>query len=359
MVFRFSASALRRFHLSRWLGLCFLLGLIPACRRHGPPVPSSTPAPAPQTSAYPGSPPPGPPVAGGPPPTGSVTTLPPLDQLLAPIALYPDPLIALILPSATVPAEIQAADQFLGNHGDPGQIANQPWSESVKGLAHYPDLVKWLDDNTAWTQQVGGAFASEPTAVMNAIQDLRSRAQAAGTLRSGPQEQVVTDGGEIEIEPAQPDVIYVPRYDPDVVYFGPPPGYYPDSYFYWGDPYPMGLWLSYDFDWRGHALWRGDWYDYRREHGGWGRPVVFADVRFSNARGPQRWDAPANAPHWSGAAPRDFVRTEPMRGTPAPFRDHRFDEAPRGRDLDRREESPRVRSERDAPRREDRERRGP
>jgi hypothetical protein len=252
--------------------------------------------------------------------SANLSSLPPLDQLLAPIALYPDPLIALILPSATVPSEIDAAAQFLNGQGDPSQIPVQPWSDSVKGLAHYPQVVAWMDQNMPWTQQLGGAFASEPAAVMNAIQELRARAQAAGALQSGPQAQVVMDNGAIEIEPAQPDVIYVPGYDPNLVYFGAPGGTYPGSYFYWGEPYPMGSWLAYDFDWRGRGLWRGDWYDYRREHGGWGRPVAFASVRFSNSPGPQRWGAPASPPHWSGAAARDFARP-----APAPFRDSRVE----------------------------------
>jgi hypothetical protein len=278
-----------------------------------------------------------------------VRSLPALDQLLAPIALYPDPLIALILPSATVPADIAAAAQFLNEHGDPGQIASQPWSDSVKGLAHYPAIVEWMNTNMPWTQQLGAAFASDAAGVMNAIQDLRSRAQAAGTLQSGPQDQVVMDGGSIEIEPAQTDVIYVPGYDPNVVYFGAPPGYV-GSYYYWGDPYPMGIWLTYDFDWRGRGLWRGDWYDYRREHGGWGRPVAFADVRFGGARGPERWNVPANAPHWSAPVGRDFVRPEPMRGVPAPFRDSRFEGAPREQEVGRPESGPRPGAEREAPR---------
>jgi Protein of unknown function (DUF3300) len=360
MDFRFIAPALRRRRLLGAFVLGAAVSLLPACHRKVPAAPAvAQPPPAASQGVSPSGPIPigGPSAPGRPAASGSIATLPPLDQLLAPIALYPDPLIALILPSATVPTDLGAAAQFLASHGDPSQIASQPWSDSVKGLAHYPDVLAWMNDNMAWTQQVGGAFAGDPTAVMNAIQDLRARAQTAGTLQSGPQDQVVTDGGAIEIEPAQPDVIYVPRYDLDVVYFGPPPGYYADSYFYWGDPYPMGVWLTYDFDWRGHAVWRGDWYNYRREHGGWGRPVAFAQVRFTNSHGPERWGAPANAPHWSGAVPHDFVRSMPMRGTPPPFRDRRVDEAPRFRDEGRPEPGPRVRSERMEPGREERDRR--
>ena len=321
------------------IGFCLVAALIPACRRKAPPVtptaspaPAVTPAAAPvaaapaagvQPEASPGIPP-LPPNPGQPPgPTlpARVATLPPLDQLLSPIALYPDPLIALILPSATLPPEIEMAAQFVTNHGDPSLIAVQPWTESVKGLAHYPEVLLWMNNNMPWTQQLGSAFASDPAQVMNAIQDLRARAQAAGTLQSGPQEQVVTDDGSIEIEPVQPDVIYVPSYDPDLVYFGPPPGY-AGPYYYWGDPYPMGIWLTYDFNWRARAVWRGDWYNYRREHGGWGRPVVFAEVRFSNAGRPAPWNASANAARWSGAPPHDFVRA-------APFRDRPFGAQPR------------------------------
>jgi hypothetical protein len=279
--------------------------------------------PVTQPSAYQGSLPAGGNPGGGPPGPASVGILPPLDQLLAPIALYPDPLIGLILPSATTPAQIASAAMYVDNHGDPNLIANQPWSDAVKGLAHYPEVVKWMNQNPAWTEQLGSAFASEPAAVMSAIQDLRTRAQTAGTLQSGPQEQVVTDNGAIEIEPAQPDVIYVPSYDPNMVYFAPPPGYYADSYFYWGNPYPMGVWMTYDFDWRRGGLWRGDWYHYRAEHGGWGHPVAFGGVRFSNEHEPERWNGPADGRHWSAPEGRSFGPMAPIRREPDGFRNYR------------------------------------
>jgi hypothetical protein len=348
-------------------GLGLVLALMPACNRN-PTVASAPPlAPAATADSSPPPVPPPPPAVAATAPSSVATTvasLPPLDQLLAPIALYPDPLIALILPSATAPADIQSAAAYLNGGGDPGQVDTQPWSDGVKGLAHYPDVIKWMNDNIAWTQQLGGAFASDPTAVMNAVQDLRARAQTAGTLVSGAQEQVVTNDGAIEIEPAQPDVIYVPRYDPAVVYFGGGPGYYSDSYFYWGNPYPMGIWMSYDFDWRGHAMWRGDWYDYRRDHGGWGRPVVFGQVRFGGAGGPQRWEAPPNAFRGPGFAASasfrgGFAQPRFMPGTPpapsrvfsAPRPDVRPErEAPRAEP--RREEAPPSRREPPAERRE-------
>ncbi len=195
-----------------------------------------------------------------------------LDQIFAPIALYPDALVALILPAASVPADIVHAADFINAHGDPGQIASQPWDESVKSLAHYPDVVKWMCDNLPWTQQAGDAFLAQPADVMASIQQLRARAVSAGSLINTPQQQVLTDGGEIRIIPAQPDVIYVPCYDPDLVYDGQTA--YDGPWLTFGDPYPEGLWLNYDLNWESHNIWIGQWrpgWDYRRPE--WRRPI--------------------------------------------------------------------------------------
>jgi hypothetical protein len=245
--------------------------------------------------------------------------LPPLDQLLAPVALYPDPLIGLVLTASTYPADLQAAASYLGQGGDPNQISAQPWNDSVKGLAHYPDVVKWMSDNLPWTQQLGAAFASQPTDVMNAVQDLRSRARAAGTLASSPQQTVVVEDSAIAIEPAQSDEIYVPLYDPAVVYYAPPPGYYGGPFITFGSPYPMGIWLGFDFDWRGRRLWAGDWYTWRRDHGGWSHPYDPRDRRFAGFAGrAQAWHPPANAPRVdiSVSLRAGFAAPRPMRGTP-------------------------------------------
>ncbi|HSY53393.1 MAG TPA: DUF3300 domain-containing protein, partial [Opitutaceae bacterium] len=153
-----------------------------------------------------------------------------LDQLLAPIALYPDPLIALILPASTVPSDVTLAAGYLNENGDPAQIDNQGWDASVKALAHYPDVIKWMAANLEWTQAVGDAFVQQPADVMKSIQQLRARARAAGTLVDTAQQQVVMDDdGNISIVPAQPEIIYVPEYDPDAVYVegGPPLAYGP------------------------------------------------------------------------------------------------------------------------------------
>jgi len=105
-----------------------------------------------------------------------------LEQLLGPIALYPDALIALILPATTAPSDLVLAARYLQAQGNAEQIDYQPWDDSVKALARYPTVVAWMDQNLAWTKQVGEAFASQPADVMNAVQRLRTQARAAGTL---------------------------------------------------------------------------------------------------------------------------------------------------------------------------------
>lgn len=171
-----------------------------------------------------------------------------LDQLVGPIALYPDPLIAEILPAATFPSEIVMADRYVGQGGDPSQIAEQGWDPSVQAMAHYPNVLKWMDDNLTWTTQLGQAFQSQQADVMSAIQALRGKAQSLGNLPSTQQESVVTDDGDIEIDPTDPDQMYVPEYDPNAIYFQP--GIF-CTFPYW---LPLGIWLGYDWDWHHHGL---------------------------------------------------------------------------------------------------------
>ena len=142
-----------------------------------------------------------------------------LDQLLGPIALYPDPLIAQILPASTVPTQIVLADRYVSGGGDPNQIDQQPWDPSVQALARYPNVLKWMDDNLNWTTELGQAFLNQQQDVMDSIQRLRQSAYNVGNLQSTPQQQVINDGGDIEIVPADPQVIYVPVYQPDQVYY--------------------------------------------------------------------------------------------------------------------------------------------
>lgn len=199
-----------------------------------------------------------------------------LDQLFGPIALYPDALVALILPAATVPSDVVLAARFLRDNGDPSRLESESWDDSVKSLSHYPDVVKWMDENLAWTKQAGEAFAAQPADVMKAIQRLRAAARAAGTLTDTPQQRIVIEEDNIAIIPADPEVIYVPRYDPEVVYVSRP--YYHDPFLTFGVGFSTGVWLGcYDFDWGRHRLCTIDrrdreryWHDHLR-HREWRR----------------------------------------------------------------------------------------
>ena len=174
-----------------------------------------------------------------------------LSQLLGPIALYPDPLIAVILPAATLPTQIVLADRYVEGGGDTNQIEQQPWDASIQALAHYPALLKWMDDNLNWTTTLGDAFLNQQDDVMDAVQRLRASAQNLGNLQSTPQQQVTDDGGSIEIVPSDPDVIYVPVYDPNAVYYQSPVGL---PFITFGGGFGIGPWLCCDFDWRNDNL---------------------------------------------------------------------------------------------------------
>ncbi|MBI5820389.1 MAG: DUF3300 domain-containing protein [Verrucomicrobia bacterium] len=201
-----------------------------------------------------------------PPPAPAVEMRSPveLDQLLAPIALYPDPLIAQILPAATQPGEIVLAARYCFGGGDPNQIDLQPWSLSVKAVARYPEVLKMMDQRLDWTAQLGQAFLYQQGDVMDAIQRLRAQAQMLGNLRTTPQQYVVADSGVIEILPASPEMIYVPVYQPDFVYA--------QSGFFlsFGIGLSIGLWLNHDCDWhhRDVIVWGRDSH---RPHDWWRR----------------------------------------------------------------------------------------
>ena len=255
-----------------------------------------------------------------------------LEQLLGPIALYPDALVALILPASTNPTEVVLAARYVNSGGDPTQVDLQPWSDPMKALARYPEVVKWMDENLEWTQQLGTAFQSQPDAVMDSIQRLRSRAVATGALVSTPQQKVVVEDGEIEIVPVQPDVIYIPRYDPEVVYDMPPPGYiYPYStYLSFGVGYPAGAWLCFDFDWYHRTIWVGDRRHDWREHRDWRHHETSTARVTPSSSTWHAWHPPANRP----LPPSDHRRPNsviehprPLPGVPvAPRPPHRNEE---------------------------------
>jgi hypothetical protein len=180
-----------------------------------------------------------------------------LDTLLGPIALYPDPLLAQILPAATLPTQIVLADRYLTSGGDPSQIDQQLWDPSVQAVARYPSVLQYLDNNLGWTTELGLAFLNQQQEVMESVQRLRQSAMNYGNLQSTPQQQVVVENGYIEILPTEQDVFYLPVYQPADVF---------DQSGYavgFGVACALGPWLNCDFDWHGWRLW---FWDRNRSH---------------------------------------------------------------------------------------------
>lgn len=200
-----------------------------------------------------------------------------IEQLVAPIALYPDALVALILPAANAPADIVlAARQVRATGSDRSQIEHRSWDESVKSLTNYPEVLRWMDENLQWTKQIGEAFAEQPVDVMQAIQRLRAKARAAGTLVDTPQQAVITESEVIRIVPAQASTIYVPYYQPEVV-FVDRPVFVSRPFVSFGVGVSVGSWLAFDCDWRRHTIWVGNRHRPWSGHD-WRRPLVVAPV---------------------------------------------------------------------------------
>jgi hypothetical protein len=194
-----------------------------------------------------------------------------LDSLVAPIALYPDPLLAQTLAASTYPLELIQLQQWLLKNPElkdkalADAVAKQPWDPSIQAMAGLPDVVKRLADDIQWTTDLGNAFLAQQSDVMDAVQRMRTKAQDNGNLKSTEQQKVETKVIEnksvIVVEQADPQVVYVPSYDPVVVY-GPavypyPPIYYPPAGYY-----AAGLAISFGVGVMMGAFWSGGW--------GWG-----------------------------------------------------------------------------------------
>lgn len=175
-----------------------------------------------------------------------------LEKLVAPIALYPDSLVALILPAATESADIVMAARYLVAGRDPAGVDSEPWDDSVKSLARYPDIVKWMDTNLEWTRDIGDAFLAQPSDVMNAVQRLRLSARSSGVLNDTPEQRVLVEADEVRIVPARVDTIYIPYYDPDILFMR---GYYGRPLITFSAGFAIGRWLYFDCDWRGRSIW--------------------------------------------------------------------------------------------------------
>ncbi len=197
-----------------------------------------------------------------------------LQQLVAPIALYPDSLVAQILAASTFPEQVVEAERWLQAHPDLkgealGQaVDQQPWDQSVKALTAFPSVLGNMDKNLSWTSSLGDAYYNQDQDVIDAVQVMRQRAQASGNLKSTPQQTVTTQGSTIVVEPASPDVVYVPAYDPWVVYGDPIvawPDWYPYPGIWYDGPYldfgigfGIGWWGGFGWGW-GH--WGFDWHN--------------------------------------------------------------------------------------------------
>src|SRR5213594_945093 len=194
-----------------------------------------------------------------------------LDALVAPIALYPDPLLSQTLVASTYPLEIMQLQQWLQKNKGLSEkaladaFAKQPWDPSIQAMAALPQVVKRLADDIQWTTDLGNAFLAQQSDVMDAVQRMRKKAQDTGNLESTEQQKVETKVIEsksvIVVEQADPQVVYVPSYDPVVVY-GPPVYPYPPIYYPPAGYYAAGMAISFGVGVMMGAFWGGGW--------GWG-----------------------------------------------------------------------------------------
>jgi len=222
-----------------------------------------------------------PPPEQGPPPQAESAPLSPeqLQKLVAPIALYPDALVAQILAASAYPTQIVEAERFLQqNPGLKGKdladaVNQQDWDPSVKALTQFPSVLANLDRNLSWTSELGDANYNQQADVMAAIQYMRKKAEDAGNLKSTPQQTVTNEGPDVEIQPANPQVVYVPEYDPEYVY-GYPVGLWPGFYPWWGvgGPYisfgvGFGIGPFFGFGW-GWPAWGFNWHGGFLRYGG-------------------------------------------------------------------------------------------
>jgi hypothetical protein len=182
-----------------------------------------------------------------------ILATPQLEELVGPIALYPDDLVAIVLPASTYPLQVVEAARFLDARADDPELKpDEDWDDSVVALLNYPEVVRLLNDDLDWTWDLGTAVLNQRADVLDAIQGFRDRAYTAGNLRSDERQVVTADEGTIAIAPADPEVIYVPYYEPRrVVVYQPTPvyHYYPWGYPVYYYPYPAGYAFHTGFFW--------------------------------------------------------------------------------------------------------------
>jgi hypothetical protein len=274
-----------------------------------------------------------------------------LQELVGPVALYPDDLLAIVLPASTYPLEIVQAARFLEKFAiDSTLEPDASWDESVIALLNYPDVVRMLDEDIDWTWQLGEAVVNQQDDVVAAVESFRDRAYAAGNLQSDEHQEVKNSEGIIEIVPIEDDVIYVPYYEPERVVEYQPTSvyhYYPRAnpvYYY---PYPVGHAFNSGFFWGVTSAYRIGWLSdslHVRHHSYWGHPyfghsyyghyyrrpsINVYNSSYGNYRSRYANNYRRDGDHWrprrhSGARPGDRNK-----------RDHRNRESKRGGDRER------------------------
>jgi uncharacterized membrane protein YgcG len=260
-----------------------------------------------------------------------------LQELVAPIALYPDALIAQILAAATYPDQIVEAEQWMDKHKNlegrklAKEVNKESWDPGVKALTQFPAVLANMNQNLAWTSELGDAYVNQQQALNQAVQTMRQRALKAGNLKTTPQQTVTTNDKTIVIQPAAPDVVYVPQYDPWLVYGDPLavfPGWYPYPGLFWDGPgvywglgFGIGLFAGFGWGWN---RWGYDW------HGGRGiynhnpyvshsRSIVnrngFRPSRedFGSSRGSRTFEGTRSGA-FSGFNHGEFARSSSFRG---------------------------------------------
>jgi hypothetical protein len=198
-----------------------------------------------------------------------------LEKLVAPIALYPDPLIATILPASVYPLEIVQAARFVADTNNLAKLDEQTWDDNVKAVARVPEAIKKLNAEIAWTIELGEAFLAQDKDIMDAIQSMRGKAQKAGTLKTSEQQVVVVTNMIVEktveekvvvvtntvvqIQPASSTTVYVPTYNPTTVYY-PPPAYYANPYplMTFGAGMAMGAIIANNCNWSHGGCYHGN-----------------------------------------------------------------------------------------------------
>lgn len=195
-----------------------------------------------------------------------------LEQIVAPIALYPDDLLTQVLMASTYPIEVVQADRWSKNNknlkGDAlaNALEKETWDPSVKSLVNFPQVLQMMSEKLDWTQKLGDAFLAQEKDVMDTVQVLRKKADATGNLKTTQEQKVVVEKETIIIQPANPQVIYVPTYNPTVVYGAWPYPAYPPYYYYppgyaagaaaFGFATGVAVGAAWGYAW-GHANWRG------------------------------------------------------------------------------------------------------